>query len=62
MTPIGGYGRYMPYSRDGRTAFYVQQNRGKKGVCIDVRTPDGPTLIKEMIPKVDVLVENFSPG
>jgi crotonobetainyl-CoA:carnitine CoA-transferase CaiB-like acyl-CoA transferase len=62
IAPIGDYGRLIPYVRDGRSAFFVQQNRGKKSLCIDIRTPDGLALIKKMIPKADVMVENFSPG
>jgi CoA:oxalate CoA-transferase len=62
LAPVGDYGRLIPYIHDGRSAFYVQQNRGKKSVCIDVKSPEGLALIKQIIPKVDVMVENFSPG
>jgi crotonobetainyl-CoA:carnitine CoA-transferase CaiB-like acyl-CoA transferase len=62
LAPIGDYGRFIPFIHDGRSAFYVQMNRGKKSFCIDVNKPEGLALIKELIPKVDVLVENFSPG
>lgn len=62
IAPVGDYGRFIPYVHDGRSAFYVQQNRGKKSFCIDVKAPQGPALIKELIPNVDVMVENFSPG
>jgi len=62
LAPVGDYGRFIPYVHDGRSAFYVQQNRGKKSLCIDVKSPEGLTLIKQLISKVDVMVENFSPG
>jgi CoA:oxalate CoA-transferase len=62
IAPVGDYGRFIPYVHDGRSAFYVQQNRGKKSFCIDVKAAQGLALIKELIPKVDVMVENFSPG
>ena len=62
LAPVGDYGRFIPYVHDGRSAFYVQQNRGKKSLCIDVKAPEGLGLIKELIAKVDVMVENFSPG
>jgi crotonobetainyl-CoA:carnitine CoA-transferase CaiB-like acyl-CoA transferase len=62
IAPIGDYGRFIPYVRDGRSAFFVQQNRGEKSLCIDIKSPAGLALIKQMIPKADVLVENFSPG
>ncbi len=62
LPPKGDLSRAMPLVRDGRSAYYVQQNRGKKSICVDLKNPAGLTAIKEMIPKVDVLIENFSPG
>jgi crotonobetainyl-CoA:carnitine CoA-transferase CaiB-like acyl-CoA transferase len=62
LAPVGDYGRFIPFVHDGRSAFYVQMNRGKKSFCVDVTKPEGLALIKELIPKVDVMVENFSPG
>ena len=62
IAPVGDYGRFIPYVHDGRSAFYVQQNRGKKSLCIDVKEPEGLALTKQLISKVDVMVENFSPG
>src|SRR6516225_4800866 len=62
MAPVGDYGRFIPYIRDGRSAFFVQQNRGKKSLCVDLKSPDGLALVKQLIPKTDVMVENFSPG
>ncbi|HYF58280.1 MAG TPA: CoA transferase [Burkholderiaceae bacterium] len=37
-------------------------NRGKRGITLDVRTPRGRELLLELLPRVDVLVENFRPG
>jgi crotonobetainyl-CoA:carnitine CoA-transferase CaiB-like acyl-CoA transferase len=62
LAPVGDYGRMIPYVRDGRSAYYVQQNRGKKSLCVDLKTPEGLALVKELIPKVDIAVENFTPG
>src|SRR6185437_10492777 len=53
LAPVGDYGRFIPY---------VKENRGKKSVCLDVKTPEGLALVKELVAKVDVMVENFSPG
>jgi crotonobetainyl-CoA:carnitine CoA-transferase CaiB-like acyl-CoA transferase len=62
IAPNGDISRGVPYLRDGRSAYYVQQNRGKKSVCLDLKHPSGTAIIKELIPKFDVLVENFAPG
>jgi crotonobetainyl-CoA:carnitine CoA-transferase CaiB-like acyl-CoA transferase len=60
--PNGDISRQVPFLRDGRSGYYVQQNRGKKSLCLDPKHPAGAAIIKELIPKFDVLVENFAPG
>ena len=62
IAPNGDISREVPFLRDGRSGYYVQQNRGKKSLCLDLKHPAGATIIKELIPKFDVLVENFAPG
>jgi crotonobetainyl-CoA:carnitine CoA-transferase CaiB-like acyl-CoA transferase len=62
MAPHGDHARAFDYIRDRRSAFFVQQNRGKESLCIDLRKPEGIDLVKQLVPKVDVVVENFAPG
>jgi len=62
MAPNGDYSRLLPFIRDGRSAYYVQQNRGKKSICVDLKHPAGLVIAKELIPMMDVVVENFAPG
>src|SRR5271167_3357286 len=62
IAPNGDISRGVPFMRDGRSAYYIQQNRGKKSLCLDPKKPAGLALLKELIPKVDVLVENYAPG
>ncbi|NNE94697.1 MAG: CoA transferase [Acidimicrobiales bacterium] len=45
-----------------RSAFYVQQNRGKRSVCLDFRIDHGRTIAVDLVATADVVVENFSPG
>jgi crotonobetainyl-CoA:carnitine CoA-transferase CaiB-like acyl-CoA transferase len=45
-----------------RSGAHVQQNRGKRSLCVDLGRPEGTALIRELVPHVDVVVENFSPG
>lgn len=42
--------------------FWKVSNRGKKGVSLDVRKPEGRALFLELIQTFDVLVENFRTG
>lgn len=60
--PGGDLVRHVSKYRNERSLYYVQQNLNKQSVCVDLRDPRGIALIKEMIPYVDVVVENFRPG
>ena len=62
LAPHGDRSREFDYVRDQRSAFFIQQNRGKKSLCVDLRRQEGIDLIKQLVPKVDVVVENFAPG
>ena len=62
LAPDGELSRRLPYLRDGRSAYFVQQNRGKKSLCVDVRQARGRELLLDLAAGVDVVVENFSPG
>jgi len=43
-------------------AYYLCTNRNKKSVTIDITTPDGQRLVRELAAKADVLVENYKVG
>lgn len=62
LPPYGDGGRHMPYMKNGGSGYFVQQNRGKKSLCIDLKSAQGRDLVKELLPHIDVLVENFTPG
>jgi crotonobetainyl-CoA:carnitine CoA-transferase CaiB-like acyl-CoA transferase len=62
FAPDGDRCRSVPYMKNGRSGYFVQQNRGKLSMCIDVRAEAGKAVLRELVPKVDVLVENFAPG
>jgi crotonobetainyl-CoA:carnitine CoA-transferase CaiB-like acyl-CoA transferase len=62
LHPAGDIARYLPWRVNGRSGYFVQQNRGKKSLFVDAKHPDGLSLLHELVAEVDVLVENFSPG
>ncbi|MDA7414930.1 CoA transferase [Xenophilus arseniciresistens] len=47
---------------EGQPLFWKTANRGKKGISLDVRRPEGRALFLRLLPEVDVLVENFRTG
>lgn len=63
LAPGGDFARSLPWKHEtGRSAYHVQQNRGKKSLCIDVKTEEGREIIRSLISQVDVVIENFAPG
>lgn len=61
--PNGGDGiRALPPFKDGVALWGKVTNRNKRGITLDIRTPEGLEILKRMLPKFDVLVENFRPG
>jgi crotonobetainyl-CoA:carnitine CoA-transferase CaiB-like acyl-CoA transferase len=54
-----------PYLGDpdlGLSAYYLSVNRGKRSVCLDLKTQAGRDIFFSLVRKADVLVENFAPG
>ena len=60
--PGGDPSRGLPLVRDGRSIYFIQQNRGKKSLCVDLAKPEGVELLRALAAKVDVVVENYGPG
>jgi crotonobetainyl-CoA:carnitine CoA-transferase CaiB-like acyl-CoA transferase len=58
----GDASRALPFLKDGRSVYFIQQNRGKKSLCVDFSKAEGVELVRALIPKVDVVIENYGPG
>ncbi len=48
--------------KDGVALWWKIANRGKRGITLDVRQPRGREIFLQMLPRFDVLVENFRTG
>ena len=46
----------------GESAYFLSINRNKESVTLDFKSAEGRAIIDQMLPKCDVLVENFRPG
>jgi CoA:oxalate CoA-transferase len=60
--PHGDPSRAFTPRRNRRAGFFVQQHRGKRSICLDLGTDDGVGIVRALADRVDVVVENFSPG
>ena len=58
----GDAGRASPTQRDGVSGYFLQQNMGKRGLCLDLRQPKAMELMRRLVTKADVFVENYRPG
>ena len=54
--------REVRFKSSSQSTYYFQHNHSKKSLAIDIKQPRGRELIRTLVPKVDVLVENFAPG
>ncbi|TXC70222.1 CoA transferase [Sphingomonas ginsenosidivorax] len=59
---IGDETRGFPPHRDGTSHYFLSVNRGKKSIVIDLKTPAGVALARDLAAKCDILVENYRPG
>jgi crotonobetainyl-CoA:carnitine CoA-transferase CaiB-like acyl-CoA transferase len=46
----------------GTSAYYLSCNRNKRSAAIDLSTPEGAALIRDLVVHADVLIENFKVG
>jgi crotonobetainyl-CoA:carnitine CoA-transferase CaiB-like acyl-CoA transferase len=56
--PVRGLG---PRKAD-LSSMFIAVNRGKQGLCLDLKSPDGIAVLETLVKTADVLVENFRPG
>ena len=47
---------------NGNSVYYANFNRGKIGVTLNLKEPEGKEIFKEMVKKADVVLENYRPG
>ena len=58
----GDQGRAVGGEGGGDSIYFAVLNANKRSVTIDLTKPEGRDLFLQMVPKADVVVENFRPG
>ena len=58
----GDAGRHHAYLIGNYSGYFLQQNMGKKGLCINLKDPRGLALMHKLTDTADVFVENYRPG
>ncbi|MDH3754291.1 MAG: CoA transferase [Acidimicrobiia bacterium] len=60
--PFGDPNRSSRPRINRRSGAHIQQNRGKRSLCIDMNADEGAAIVRDLADHVDVVVENYSPG
>ena len=58
----GDDSREFPPFRGGESLYYVNLNRGKRSITLNLKHPEGRHLFLRLVKLCDVLLENFRPG
>jgi crotonobetainyl-CoA:carnitine CoA-transferase CaiB-like acyl-CoA transferase len=51
-----------PPFEGGESSYFLGTNRNKRSITLNLKAPEGPAILWQLIEQADVLVENFSPG
>jgi crotonobetainyl-CoA:carnitine CoA-transferase CaiB-like acyl-CoA transferase len=52
---------WPPFS-GGEATYFLSVNRNKKSLTLNMKAPDGQAILRRLVAKADVLLENFRPG
>ena len=50
-----------PVYQAGESAYFLSLNRNKESLALDLKTPEARKVVEQLIPRADVLIENFRP-
>jgi crotonobetainyl-CoA:carnitine CoA-transferase CaiB-like acyl-CoA transferase len=60
---VGDPGRSISVNEKGTDAHYfLQYNANKKSLTVNLKSPRGLEIVKDLVRKADVFIENFAPG
>jgi len=58
----GDFTRQAGNQRGGMSATFLNNNRNKRSITIDLKTPEGVAVVKRLATQCDAIVQNFRPG
>jgi crotonobetainyl-CoA:carnitine CoA-transferase CaiB-like acyl-CoA transferase len=47
---------------DDQSLYFIQYNAGKRSLAVDLKHPEGVALVRALVPRFDVVMENMRPG
>ena len=58
----GDFTRQLATRRGGHSASFLNNNRNKRSIVVDLKDPDDVAAVKALVVTADVFVQNFRPG
>jgi CoA:oxalate CoA-transferase len=58
----GDYSRAMPPMVNGESVNFAGLNRNKRSLALDLKHPEGQEIVRQLVAKADVFLENNRPG
>lgn len=62
MPETGDDARLFGPFKNGQSLYFVSINREKKSVSLNLKNEKGKAIFKQLIAKVDIVIENYRPG
>jgi crotonobetainyl-CoA:carnitine CoA-transferase CaiB-like acyl-CoA transferase len=53
---------WAPFITPGWSSYFLGVNRNKRSLALNLKSGDGPDVLRRLVARADVLVENFRPG
>ena len=60
--PSGDHARHVATRRGGFSASFVNNNRNKRSIVLNLKNSDGLETLKRLAAQADVIIQNFRPG
>lgn len=58
----GDFARGYDHVAHGESAYFVWTNRGKESLVLDIKRPEDAALLRRMVARADVFIQNLAPG
>lgn len=59
---LGDLMRFLGTNKGGLTGIFLNNNRGKKSLVVDLKREEGRDVLLRLVERSDVLIQNFRPG